>query len=491
MESGALPSHVRIAVVGAGFSGLCMAIRLRQEGIEDFVVLERASDVGGTWRDNDYPGIQCDIPSALYSLSFAPNPDWTRFYSEGAEIQAYLKRVARDFDVTPRVRFGCELLGADWDEDARHWRLETSRGSLTADLAVAAMGGLSQPAIPDIPGRDLFEGTMFHSSSWDHEHGLGGERVAAIGTGASAIQFVPRIQPQVGRLHLFQRTPVWVMPDGDRPWSPRARRLFRRVPATQRLVRSGIYVAHEATVLGTIFNKRLLKLMQRVAYRHLCAQVADPELRAKLTPSYTIGCKRITMSDTYFPALAQPNVEVVTEPIREVRARSIVTADGVERELDTIIWGTGFRVSDNPMFARIRGRQGRSMEDAWNGSPRAYLGTTVAGFPNLFLIVGPNSAGGFNSIVFTTEAHVNYALGALRAMEARGAEAVEVRLEVYEAFNREAERRLGHSVWNEGGCASWYLDRNGRNGVWWPGFMTGLWRRTRRFDPGDYRLLTV
>jgi cation diffusion facilitator CzcD-associated flavoprotein CzcO len=488
MSSDGIPSHARIAIVGAGFSGLCMAIRLRQEGIDDFVVLERADDVGGTWRDNTYPGCQCDIPSALYSLSFAPNPDWTRFYSEQAEIQDYLRRCARDFGVIPRIRFGCEMVGADWDEQERRWSLETSRGSLTADVMVAAMGGLSQPAIPDVPGLDRFEGTMFHSSTWDHEHDLGGERVAAIGTGASAIQFVPRIQPQVERLHLFQRTPVWVMPDGDRPVGPRARRLFRRMPAAQRLVRGGLYLAHEATVVGTIFNRRLLKLMERVARRHLRAQVPDPDLRAKLTPSYTIGCKRITMSDTYFPAITQPNVELVTDPIREVRAGSIVTTDGVERGLDTIIWGTGFRVSDNPMFPRIRGREGRSLDQAWNGSPRAYLGTTVAGFPNLFLIVGPNSAGGFNSIVFTTEAHVNYALGGLRAMEARGAEAIEVRPEVYEAFNREAERRLGNSVWNEGGCASWYIDRNGRNGVWWPGFMTGLWRRTRRFDPSDYLL---
>jgi cation diffusion facilitator CzcD-associated flavoprotein CzcO len=231
--------------------------------------------------------------------------------------------------------------------------------------------------------------------------------------------------------------------------------------------------------------------MERVARRHLRDQVPDPELRARLTPSYTIGCKRITMSDTYYPAITQPNVELVTDPISEVRAGSIVTADGAEREVDTIIWGTGFRVSDNPMFPRIRGREGRSLGEAWNGSPRAYLGTTVPGFPNLFLIVGPNSAGGFNSIVFTTESHVNYALAGLREMEMRGAEAVEVRPEVYEAFNREAERRLSHSVWNEGGCASWYIDRNGRNGVWWPGFMTGLWRRTRRFDPADYRLLPV
>jgi cation diffusion facilitator CzcD-associated flavoprotein CzcO len=347
---------------------------------------------------------------------------------------------------------------------------------------------LSEPSIPEIPGLDAFEGAVFHSAAWDHDHDLGGERVAVIGTGASAVQFVPRIQPEVGALRVFQRTPSWVMPDMDRPISDFERRLFRRVPAAQRLVRAGIYLAHEATVFGTIVDRRLSKGLELIARRHLRRQVADPELRAKLTPSYTIGCKRITLSNAYYPALTQPNVELVTEPIREVRAGSIVTADGVERELDTIILGTGFKVHDNPGFARIRGRDGRTMGDAWQGSPRAYLGATIAGFPNLFLLVGPNSAGGYNSIVFTTEAHVNYAIGAIRAMERHNLRAVEVRPEVYDEFNREADRRLRASVWNRGGCESWYLDANGRNGVWWPGFMTGLWRRTRRFDARDYYL---
>jgi cation diffusion facilitator CzcD-associated flavoprotein CzcO len=465
-----------------------MAIRLRREGIEDFVVLERADEVGGTWRDNTYPGCQCDIPSALYSFSFAPNPDWTRFYPRQAEIQDYLQRCARDFGVLPYISFGTEMRGAEWDDEARRWRLETSAGSLTADVVVAGTGGLSEPSIPAIAGIDDFEGTTFHSAAWDHEHDLTGERVAVIGTGASAVQFVPRIQPQVGALYVFQRTPSWVMPDPDRPFSERERRLFRRVPAAQRLLRTALYLGHEATVFGTILNRRLSKLFERIPRRHLHRQVADPELRAKLTPSYTLGCKRITLSDAYYPALTQPNVEVVTDPIREVRARSVVTADGTEREIDTIILGTGFRVHDNPGFSRVRGRDGRTLGEAWQGSPRAYLGTAIAGFPNLFIVVGPNSAGGYNSIVFTIEAHVNYVIACLREMERRGLDAVEVRPEVYEAFNRKTDRRLRESVWNDGGCASWYLDANGRNGVWWPGFTWRLWQRTRRFDPREYRL---
>ena len=486
-----LPSHVRVAIVGAGFSGLCMAIRLRQEGITDFAVLERADELGGTWRDNTYPGCQCDIPSALYSFSFAPNPDWSRFYPKQAEIRDYLRRCARDFGVIPYIRFGHDVVGANWDENSKRWRLETSRGPLTADVLVGAMGGLSEPSVPDIPGLDGFEGTVFHSAAWNHDHDLTGERVAVIGTGASAVQFVPRVQRLAGMLHVFQRTPSWVMPDPDRPVSGFERRLFRRLPATQRLLRAGIYLVHEATVLGTVVDWRLSKGLELIARRHLRRQVPDPELRAKLTPDYTIGCKRITFSNIYYRALVQPNAELVTEPIAEVRPGGIVTADGALRELDAIILGTGFKVFDNPAFARVRGRRGRTLEEAWQGSPRAYLGATIAGFPNLFLLVGPNSAGGYNSILFTTEAHVNYAIKGIRAMDRHSLQAVEVRPEVYERFNRAAEERLRDSVWNRGGCESWYLDPNGRNGVWWPGFTWRLWQRTRRFEARDYQLQTA
>jgi cation diffusion facilitator CzcD-associated flavoprotein CzcO len=480
--------HHRVAIIGAGFSGLGMAIRLKQEGIEDFVVVERASEIGGTWRDNTYPGCQCDIPSVLYSFSFAPNPNWTRTYPLQAEIRDYLRRCATDFGVMPYVRFDHEVTGAAWDDDQRRWRVETSQGEITADVLVGGQGGLSNPSVPDIPGLARFEGTQFHSAQWDHDHDLDNERVAVIGTGASAIQFVPRIQPRVARLHLFQRTPSWVMPDPDRPLTDFEHRLFERVPAAQRALRGLVYLVMEATVLGTMVDKRLAKGLEAVARRHLRRQVRDPELRAKLTPSYTIGCKRITMSDSYYPALAQPNAEVVTEGIREVRERSIVTVDGIEREVDSIILGTGFHVHDNPGFERVRGRAGLTLAEAWKGSPRAYLGTTITGFPNLFLLVGPNSAGGFNSIIFTSEAHINYALRAIKAMDRHGLDTVEVRPEVYDAFAREAEQKLRDSVWNAGGCASWYLDPNGRNGVWWPGFMWRLWQRTRRFELDEYRL---
>jgi cation diffusion facilitator CzcD-associated flavoprotein CzcO len=480
--------HHRIAIIGAGFSGLGMAIRLRQEGIDDFVVIERASEIGGTWRDNTYPGCQCDIPSVLYSYSFAPNPNWSRTYPLQEEIRDYLRRCAVDFGVLPFVRFDHEVTGAVWDDDQKRWRVETSQGEITADVLVGGQGGLSNPSIPDIPGLDRFRGTKFHSAQWNRDHDLDNERVAVIGTGASAIQFVPLIQPRVGRLHLFQRTPSWVMPDPDRPVTDFEHRLFERVPAAQRALRGAVYLVMEATVLATTVEKRLAKGLEAIARRHLKRQVPDPELRAKLTPRYTIGCKRITMSDTYYPALAQPNAEVVTDGIQEVREHSIVTVDGVEREIDSLILGTGFHVHDNPGFERIRGRDGLTLAEAWRGSPRAYLGSTIAGFPNLFLLVGPNSAGGFNSIIFTSEAHINYALNAIKAMDRHRLETVEVRPDVYEAFAREAEEKLRDSVWNAGGCASWYLDANGRNGVWWPGFMWRLWQRTRRFDLGSYQV---
>jgi cation diffusion facilitator CzcD-associated flavoprotein CzcO len=481
-------SHSRVAIVGAGFSGLCMAIRLRDEGIHDFVVLERADEIGGTWRDNTYPGCQCDIPSALYSYSFAPNPNWSRFYPLQSEIRDYLRRCAEDFGVMPYIRFGHDVQGAAWDDDERIWRLETSAGEYTADVLVGGMGGLSQPSIPDIQGLDEFQGTCFHSAEWDHDHDLGGERVAVIGTGASAVQFVPRIQPLVERLYVYQRTPSWVMPDPDRRVTDFERRLWQRVPLTQRLLRSALYVAHETTVLGTIVDRRLSKGFERIARAHLKRQVADPELRRRLRPNYTLGCKRITLSDTYYPALTQPNAEVVSEPIREIKRGSIVCADGSEREVDTIVLGTGFKALDNPGFERVRGRAGRTLQEAWNGSPRAYLGTAISGFPNLFLLVGPNSAGGYNSIIFTTEAHVNYAVECVKEMDRRGLRTVEVRTDVYDRFNRETEERLRASVWNKGGCASWYLDANGRNGIWWPGFTWRLWQKTRRFDTGDYVL---
>jgi cation diffusion facilitator CzcD-associated flavoprotein CzcO len=478
--------NARIAIVGTGFAGLGMAARLKREGIDDFVVLERNEDVGGTWWDNSYPGCQCDVPSHLYSFSFAPNPSWSRTYSLQPEIRDYLRDCAERFGLMPHIRFGCELTSASWDDEDGLWRLETSDGELTVQILVAGVGPLSEPALPDVPGIEHFQGKMFHSARWDHEHDLTGERVGVIGTGASAIQFVPRIQPRVGRMHVFQRTPPWVLPHTDRPVTRVERRLYRSFPRLQRLVRLGIYASREWVVLGLAYRRWMMKLPERLARRHLRRQVGDPELRSKLTPDYTIGCKRILLSNDWYPALSKPNVDVVTEGVREVRESSVVTESGDEIELDTLIMGTGFRVTDFPAADNLRGREGRSLNEVWQGSPQAYLGTSIAGFPNLFMLLGPNTGLGHTSVVFMIEAQIAHVVRCLRTMEARDVQAVEVRPEVQRAFNDQLQQQLEGTVWNAGGCQSWYMDRNGRNTTIWPRFTWQFLRQARDFDPEEY-----
>jgi cation diffusion facilitator CzcD-associated flavoprotein CzcO len=480
--------HVHIAIIGSGFGGLGMAIRLTRAGFDDYVVLERADDVGGTWRDNTYPGCACDVPSHLYSFSFAPNPDWSQAFSPQPEIWAYLRDCARRFGVLPRIRLGTEVLAAAWDGDRRRWRIETSRGPLTADALVAAPGGLSEPSIPDLPGLAGFAGTAFHSAGWDHDHDLTGRRVAVIGTGASAIQFVPEIQPRVGALHVFQRTAPWVLPRKDRAISPLERRAYRAVPVLQRLSRAAIYGGREAFLLN-FRHPRLARAVQRLALNHLRRSVPDPALRARLVPDYTLGCKRILLSNDYLPALTRPNVEVVTDRIAEVRARSIVTADGRERPVDTIIFGTGFRVTDLPIAGRIRGADGRTLTETWGGSMRAYLGTMIAGFPNLFMLPGPNTGLGHTSVVLMIEAQMGHILDALRLLRRRGLVALAPRPEVQAAYSDRIDARLAGTVWNAGGCASWYLDATGRNSVLWPGTTWAFRRRLARLRPDDYDLL--
>ncbi|HEX8559484.1 MAG TPA: NAD(P)/FAD-dependent oxidoreductase [Pyrinomonadaceae bacterium] len=478
-------AHARVAIIGSGFGGLGAAIRLRQRGEEDFLVFERAGEVGGTWRDNSYPGCACDVQSHLYSFSFAPNPGWTRSYSAQPEIWDYLRRCARDFGVLPHVRFNHEVREAAWDDDAQLWRVETSRGTYTASVLVMASGALSEPRVPEIPGLGGFEGRSFHSARWAHDYDLRGKRVAVIGTGASAVQFVPEIQPLVSRLHVFQRTPPWVMPRTDRPFSERERELFRRFPALQRAARAGIYAFRELFVFG-FRHLRLSRLIRRVALRHLAKAVSDPALRARLTPDYDIGCKRILVSNDYLPALTRPNVELVTAPVREARARSIVDGEGVERPVDAIIFGTGFRVTDQPLAGRVRGRGGVTLEEVWRGSPRAHLGTTVAGFPNLFILLGPNTGLGHTSVVYMIEAQIELLLGALDYMGRSGAAEFEPRPEAQAAYVAEVDRRMRGTVWTTGGCASWYLDRTGRNSTLWPDFTWRFRRRLARLDPAEY-----
>ncbi|MBO0827690.1 MAG: NAD(P)/FAD-dependent oxidoreductase [Streptosporangiales bacterium] len=483
-----LPDETEVAVIGSGFSGLGAAIRLRQDGVDDVVVLERADDIGGTWRDNTYPGAACDVPSHLYSFGFAPNPEWSHSFSRQPEILAYLRHCAGRYGLLPRIHLGHEVLEARWDDAAARWTVRTTRGTVRARVLVSAAGPLSDPALPDIPGLETFTGTLFHSGAWDHGHDLTGERVAVVGTGASAAQFVPEIQPLAGRLHVFQRTPSWVLPRRDRTLGRVEKRVYRAMPALQRMVRTGIYLGRELYVLGFTVDQRLLRLASRIARGHLERQVPDPELRAKLTPAYTMGCKRIVLSDDFYPALGRPNVEVVTDRIERVGPRSVVTAGGVERPVDTIICATGFRATDPPIAYRIHGRGGRSLADAWRTGMRAYKGTTVSGFPNLFLLLGPNTGGAHTSVVLMAEAQHEYLRDAVRFLREHDVAAVDVRPHAMHGYDDAVARRMDRTVWVHGGCRSWYLDRNGRNTTLWPSFVAGFRRRTARFDRDSYRV---
>ncbi|MFL5896032.1 MAG: flavin-containing monooxygenase [Thermoleophilaceae bacterium] len=485
-----LPGETGVAIVGSGFSGLAMAVELKRAGRDDFVILERARDVGGTWRDNSYPGCACDVPSHQYSFSFAPNPDWTSTFSPQEEIYDYLRDVANREGLLPHVCFGCEVEEASWDDRAQRWRIRTSAGELEARALASAAGPLSEPAIPAIPGLRDFEGAMFHSATWDHEHDLSGARVAVIGTGASAIQFVPQIQPRVEALHVFQRTAPWIMPRPDRPLRRIERAVYRRIPAAQRAMRAAIYLGRELYAIP-LLRVRLSKAIAVLARRHLRRQVPDPGLRAKLTPDYAPGCKRILVSDDYLPSLTEPNVEVVCDGIAEVRERSIVSADGSEREVDTIILGTGFHVTDLPIAERVRGRDGRTLAEHWDGSLEALRGTTVAGFPNLFFLLGPNTGLGHTSVVLMAEAQAAYIRQALEHVDRAGAVAVEPRPEAQSAWSESVQRRMRGTVWTAGGCSSWYFDSKGRNTTLWPDHTFRFFGALRRFDASEYVTLPV
>jgi cation diffusion facilitator CzcD-associated flavoprotein CzcO len=476
-----------IVIVGSGFSGLGMAIRLKQAGVEDFVVLERADAVGGTWQANTYPGCACDVPSHLYSFSFALNAEWSQTYSPQPEIWEYLRRCAERFGVRPHVRLNTAVESATWLDEERRWEIETTNGTLRARVVVAGMGPLTEPKIPDLPGLETFEGAAFHSARWDHDFDLAGKRVASIGTGASAIQYVPAIQPHVEQLHVFQRTPPWVMPHSNRSITDRERRVFRALPAVQRLMRGSVYAARELLVLGFVKNPRLMRVVERIARRHMRTQISDPALLEKVTPDYTIGCKRILPSNGWYRALGKANVELVTDGVQEVRKHSVVGADGVERPVDAIVFGTGFHVTDIPAAHRVRGRGGTLLDDVWHGSPRAYLGSSIAGFPNLFFLLGPNTGLGHSSMVYMIESQIAHVMAALGHMRERGAETIEIRPEAQERYNADIDRRLEGTVWNTG-CASWYLDHTGRNSTIWPDWTWRFRRRAAELRPDDYAL---
>ena len=477
--------HLKVAIIGSGFAGLGAAIRLERAGISDYLVFEKAAEVGGTWRDNTYPGCACDVPSHLYSFSFAPNPHWSRMYAPQAEILEYLRRTARQFAVLPRIAFETEVSSATWNELEKVWQLETSSGSYTAQYLISGHGPLVTPKWPDLPGLDSFKGVKFHSARWNHGVSLEGKRVAVIGTGASAIQFVPAIAKQVGQMVVFQRSAPWVVPRPDRAFSNFEQEKFRRRPLTQLASRASIFVTNELNYLG-FTNPRMEKVAMKVARDHLEKQVESLELRAKLTPNYRMGCKRILVSSEYYPALLKPNVELVTDEIVELRPEGVLTADGVLREVDVLICGTGYVATPPPIARIFTGVGGRSLAEVWGQSPKAYLGTTVSGFPNLFLLVGPNTALGHNSIVYMIEAQLNYIIGGLEHMRRSGQKMFDVRLEAQRAYNTEIQATLERSVWVQGGCTSFYLDSTGTNSTLWPRFAYQFKRRLSHFDPAAY-----
>ena len=484
------PASETLAVlsVGAGFSGLAMAIRCRQAGIGPLRVIEKADGIGGTWHDNTYPGAACDIPSHLYSLSFAPKADWSRMYAPQPEILAYLQDTAERNGLMPLIQLGTTFTGATWDAERALWHVETDRGRITARAIVAGMGGLHHPAFPDIPGRDRFAGPAFHTAAWDHSAALAGKRVGVIGTGASAIQVVPELAAVASHLTLFQRTPPWIMPKNDHAIAERARDRYRRLPLSRRLERARLFWLHEVrALLGFTKVSKLTGQAESLARHHLAKAVPDKALRAKLTPNYRLGCKRVLISDDYYPALQRPNVTLETDGIARITETGVTTETGRHHELDVIVYATGFDVAAT--FARMHlvGRDGRSLTEAWAGGVGAYQGITVAGFPNFFMLLGPNTGLGHNSVVSMIEIQVQHVLDCLTAL-GRGTKTVEVRPEAQARFVDRLQSRMADSIWQAGGCRSWYLDATGRNSTLWPDSVMAYRRSARRARLGDYRL---
>jgi cation diffusion facilitator CzcD-associated flavoprotein CzcO len=484
-----LPASHRhdVVIIGAGFAGIGMAIRLRQAGFTDFVVLEQADDVGGTWRDNTYPGCACDIPGRLYSFSFAPDWDWSRRYPAQAEIHAYLRHCTDRFGVRPHLRLGTRLLDARHDPAAQRWRLAVDDGSvLLARVLIPAMGGLHHPALPPIPGLPDFAGPAFHSARWDHAVPLAGRRIAVIGTGASAVQLVPPLADQAGELRLFQRTPAWILGKRDPAAGGLTHAALRRVPLLRRIARAWTYWSHEARAAGFVLAPALMRAVERRARSHAKRQVADPALRHLLTPAYQIGCKRILLSNDFLPALTRAHVHLVTDPIARIVPDGVLTADGTHHPADVLVFATGFQAAPPLGPVRITNAEGRTLDALWQGGAPAFLGLAVPGFPNLFLLGGPNTGLGHNSVVFMLEAQIDHTIRALGRLRRQGWPVLAVREDVAGRCQAWLERRMRRTVWLTG-CRSWYLGPDGRNTTLWPGFSIGYWLRVRLARASVYR----
>ncbi|QTI70096.1 flavin-containing monooxygenase [Gordonia polyisoprenivorans] len=475
-----------VLIVGVGFGGLAALHRLRTDHPDLTVMaVERAESPGGVWRDNSYPGAACDVPTSLYSLSFADNPDWSHTYGRGWEIKNYAESVAAEF--VDQIRYGCEVLSATWDSDEQRWCVETSEGPIRSRFVIAAPGALSAPTIPAVQGLDAYEGTVFHTAAWDHAHDLTGRRVAVIGSGASAIQVVPEIVDKVAELVVFQRTPSWVIPRLDRTIGPMERAVYQRFPKAHRAARKFTWLTHEFHVFAMAHHQRVLRAFRAISLAHLRRQVTDPGLRRRLTPDFSIGCKRILISNKWYPALAHPRTRV-TGALSSLTPTSAVSADGTEFDVDTVVFATGFTPTSPPLAKVIVGRDGRRLDEVWHGSPSAYRGVEVPDFPNLFLLYGPNTNLGHSSIILMLEAQAYYIGQALTHLKAVDAPTVEVTEAAHDAYVADIDAQLSGTVWNSGGCGSWYIDSTGRNSVMWPTY-TGTYRRMMsHFDPADHVL---
>jgi len=491
MSGIALPGHVPVVVIGAGFAGIGAAAVLARAG-RAVLVLERAPAVGGVWRDNTYPGCACDVESPLYSFSFAPNPTWSHVYAPQAEILAYLQDVVRRFGLADRIRCGVDVVEAAWDADAHVWRITTDHGDLTADVLVSACGALSEPVLPSLPGLAEFAaagGTVVHSARWTPDLDVAERRVAMVGSGASAIQLVPQLARRAAELTVFQRTAPWIIPRRDREIPPARRARFAAHPTTLRLTRWGLFGARELLVLGMVHRPALMRGVERLCRSHLRRQVPDPGLRALLTPSYRAGCKRILSSDEYYPTLNRENVELVPSGVARFEPGTVVAADGTRRPADVVVLATGFETTDLPIAHHVRGRDGRSLADVWkDGGMAALRGTTVHGFPNLFLLVGQNTGQGHTSMIQIIESQLAYVRAALDAMDRRGLVALEPLPQAQADWNARLAARLARTVWTTGGCSSWYQDDHGRVTTLWPGSTVRLRLQTRRIDLNEYRL---
>ena len=475
-------------IIGSGFSGVAMAVHCERAGIAPFLVLEKEGAIGGTWRDNTYPGAACDIPSHLYSLSFAPKPDWSRTYPRQPEIEAYLHEIVEHHGLADHIILDTTVTAATWDEADALWRVATSRGMVRARALVSAMGALHHPAVPALPGLASFVGPWFHSARWDHGCDLAGRRIGVIGTGASTVQFLPAIAPDAAHVTLFQRTPPHVMPRRDRTFSEREKMAFRRLPALRELYRAWLFWSREARALLGFTRVSLVTILgEAIARRHLAKAVPDTGLRAKLTPAYRLGCKRVLVSDDYYPALARANVAVEVAPIARVEPDGIVTVDGVRHRLDVLVFGTGFAVTASFDRFAVTGRGGRTLREAWREGAGAFQGISVSGFPNFFLLLGPNTGLGHNSVLTMVEAQVSHVLDCLIILRDGDARSLEVKAEAQARFLRDVRSRLAGSIWQTGGCVSWYLDARGRNTTLWPASVVAYRRGARHADLADYR----